>query len=75
MMFYVSLPTFVQFLLFFVLYLHRKEAVNQGKVVRRIVDTGIFDQVIKMKYDVPNDNIAKLDTYYHDIDEAINSVA
>ena len=75
MMFYVSRPTFVQFLLFFVLYLHRKEAVNQGKVVRRIVDTGIFDQVIKMKYDVPNDNIAKLDTYYHDIDEAINSVA
>ena len=52
-----------------------KEAVNQGKVVRRIVDTGIFDQVIKMKYDIPNDNIAKLDTYYHDIDEAIKSVA
>ena len=60
-----------------ILYLNKrcKEAVNQGKVVRRIVDTGIFDQVIKMKYDVPNDNIAKLDTYYHDIDEAINSVA
>lgn len=53
-----------------ILYLNKrcKEAVNQGKVVRRIVDTGIFDQVIKMKYDIPNDNIAKLDTYYHDID-------
>ena len=60
-----------------ILYLNKrcKEAVNQGKVVRRIVDTGIFDQVIKMKYDIPNDNIAKLDTYYHDIDEAIKSVA
>ena len=56
-----------------ILYLNKrcKEAVNQGKVVRRIVDTGIFDQVIKMKYDIPNDNIDKLDTYYHDIDEAI----
>ena len=43
-----------------ILYLNKrcKEAVNQGKVVRRIVDTGIFDQVIKMKYDIPNDNIA-----------------
>lgn len=32
-----------------ILYLNKrcKEAVNQGKVVRRIVDTGIFDQVIK----------------------------
>ena len=60
-----------------ILYLNKrcKEAVNQGKVVRRIVDTGIFDQVVKMKYDIPNDNIAKLDTYYHDIDEAIKSVA
>ena len=31
-----------------ILYLNKrcKEAVNQGKVVRRIVDTGIFDQVI-----------------------------
>ena len=33
-----------------ILYLNKrcKEAVNQGKVVRRIVDTGIFDQVIKI---------------------------
>ena len=33
-----------------ILYLNKrcKEAVNQGKVVRRIVDTGIFDQVIVM---------------------------
>ena len=60
-----------------ILYLNKrcKEAVSQGKVVRRIVDTGIFDQVIKMKYDIPNDNIDKLDTYYQDIDEAIKSVA
>ena len=60
-----------------ILYLnHRcKEAVAQGKVVRQIVQTGIFDQLIKMKYDIPNDNINKLDTYYHDIDEAIKSVA
>ena len=60
-----------------ILYLNKKcqEAVAQGKVVRAISETGIFEQLIKMKYDIPNDNIAKLDTYYHDIDEAIKSVA
>lgn len=60
-----------------ILYLNQraKDAVGQGKVVRSIVETGIFDKVIKMKYDVPNDNIALLDTYYSDIDAAIQSVA
>lgn len=60
-----------------ILYLNQraKDAVMQGKVVRSLVETGIFDKVVKMKYDVPNDNIAILDTYYTEIDAAINSVA
>mgnify|MGYP001375725507 FL=1 len=60
-----------------ILYLNKKcqEAVAQGKVVRAISETGIFEQLIKMKYDIPNDNIAKLDTYYQDIDNALKSVA
>lgn len=60
-----------------ILYLNKKcqEAVAQGKVVRAISETGIFEQLIKMKYDIPNDHIEKLDTYYHDIDEAVKSVA
>ena len=60
-----------------ILYLNKKcqEAVAQGKVVRAISETGIFDQVIKMKYDIPNDHIEKLDTYYQDIDNALKSVA
>ena len=60
-----------------VLYLNKKcqEAVAQGKVVRAISETGIFEQLIKMKYDIPNDHIEKLDTYYQDIDNALKSVA
>ena len=60
-----------------ILYLNKKcqEAVAQGKVVRAISETGIFEQLIKMKYDIPNDHIEKLDTYYQDIDNAIKSVA
>lgn len=60
-----------------ILYLNKKcqEAVAQGKVVRAISETGIFKQLIKMKYDIPNDHIEKLDTYYQDIDNALKSVA
>lgn len=60
-----------------ILYLNKKcqEAVTQGKVVRAISETGIFEQLIKMKYDIPNDHIEKLDTYYQDIDNALKSVA
>ena len=60
-----------------ILYLNKKcqEDVAQGKVVRAISETGIFEQLIKMKYDIPNDHIEKLDTYYQDIDNALKSVA
>lgn len=60
-----------------ILYLNKKcqEAVAQGKVVRAISETGIFEQLIKMKYDIPNDHIEKLDTYYQDIDNALKTVA
>ena len=60
-----------------ILYLNKKcqEVVAQGKVVRAISETGIFEQLIKMKYDIPNDHIEKLDTYYQDIDNALKSVA
>ena len=60
-----------------ILYLNKKcqEAVAQGKVVRAISETGIFEQLIKMKYDIPNDHIEKLDTYYQDIDNALKYVA
>lgn len=60
-----------------ILYLNKKcqEAVAQGKVVRAISETGIFEQLIRMKYDIPNDHIEKLDTYYQDIDNALKSVA
>ena len=40
-----------------------------------VVTNDELETAIKMKYDIPNDNIDKLDTYYHDIDEAIKSVA
>ena len=47
---------------------------SSGKPIRLILETGIFDKVIKMKYDVPNDNIDLLDDYFQMIDEAVASL-
>jgi len=59
-----------------ILYLYKrgKEVVSAGKPIRLIMETGIFDHVIKMKYDVPNANLALFDDYYKKIDEAIASI-
>jgi len=36
-----------------------------------LIRTGIFENVTRMKYDVPNDNLGKLDEYYGIIDKAV----
>ena len=35
---------------------------------------GLFDKVVKMKYDVPNNNLALLDTYKDMIDKAMLTI-
>lgn len=59
-----------------ILYLYRrcKDVVAANKPMRLILETGIFDKVIKMKYDVPNAHIEMLDDYYSMIDEALAHV-
>jgi V/A-type H+-transporting ATPase subunit A len=36
--------------------------------------TGIYESLIKIKYDVPNDNINKINEYYEQIDRAVGEV-
>lgn len=59
-----------------ILYLYKqsKQILSEGKPMRLILKTGIFDKVIKMKYDVPNNNIALLDSYMPMIDEALAQI-
>src|SRR5690606_12556651 len=42
-----------------ILYLEKKSKVfiERGKSLNLLIESGIFDKVIKMKYDVPNDQI------------------
>ena len=58
-----------------ILYLYKrgKEVVSAGKPIRLILETGIFDRVVKMKYDVPNDQLELFDEYTAKINEAVQS--
>ena len=56
------------------LYDASKKLVAASVPLSAVLETGLFDRVVKMKYDVPNDNIALLDTYLTNIDTALRSI-
>lgn len=53
-----------------ILYLHGKSKalVQWGMPMSYITKANIFNKVINIKYDVPNDQLGKLDDYYKEID-------
>ena len=57
-------------------YLRRacSQLVEKHIPVSLLTQTGIFEKVISIKYDVPNDNVALLDTYPDKIDAALATV-
>ena len=59
-----------------ILYLNRKarEYISSDKSLNMLIQTGIFENVTRMKYDVPNDNLGKFDEYYGIIDKTIAKV-
>lgn len=59
-----------------ILYLNKKsrEYLVSGKSLNMLLGTGIFEKITRMKYDVPNDDIGKLDDYFRLIENAIAKV-
>ena len=59
-----------------VLYLYKtsRKLVAMGHPMSVLKAEGIFEKVIAIKYDVPNDNLQLLDTYKTKIDEFYNNV-
>ena len=56
------------------LYDSAKKVIAAGKPVREIGDTGIYDKIIKMKYDIPNDKPEMFDAYISEIDGLIKEI-
>ena len=48
-------------------------AVAQGVPLSKITDSGLFDKIVRIKYDVPNDREELLDGYTREIDDVINT--
>jgi len=59
-----------------ILYLHHKAKgfIEEGRSLNLLIETGIFESVIKMKYDVANDELAKFDEYPKTIDRFIKRI-
>ena len=56
------------------LYHGAGEAVKKGVLFSEIVKTGIFDKLIKIKYDIPNDKPEMFDDYEKEIDQLIEGL-
>lgn len=53
-----------------ILYLYDKtsQVIEKGIPISTVLETGIFDRVSRMKYDIPNDKLDLFDEYYKEID-------
>lgn len=60
-----------------ILYLYKKakHIVNAGIPISRVLETGLFDKLTKMKYDIPNNKLEMFDEYRAEIKEKLDNVA
>lgn len=56
------------------LYDRSAEVVARQIPISKIIATGLFDRLIKMKYDIPNKNLDMFETLDGDIDSAVNGI-
>lgn len=56
------------------LYHKSREIIAQQIPISKILATGLFDKIVKMKYDVPNSNIDMLDDYIGEIDMKLGEI-
>ncbi|MBE6765892.1 MAG: V-type ATP synthase subunit A [Ruminococcaceae bacterium] len=60
-----------------ILYLHKRSvtAISVGVPLSMILETGLFDRLTRIKYDIPNDDLSALERYPRDIDETISALS
>ena len=51
-----------------------KQLIDASIPINRIKETGIFEYVVKIKYDIPNDNLEKFSEYEFKINEVFDKV-
>ena len=48
-----------------------RDIVAKQVPISKIIATGLFDKLVKIKYDVPNNNIGMLDSYIEEINTVL----
>ncbi|QEY34259.1 V-type ATP synthase subunit A [Caproiciproducens galactitolivorans] len=56
------------------LYKKSKQLVTASVPISVIKQTGLFDKIVKMKYDIPNNKLEIFDNYINEIDEALSAI-
>ena len=56
------------------LYDGAKEGIERSIPLSQYIATGVFDAVVKMKYEIPNEDLSKFDDYAAMIDNALEQV-
>ncbi len=57
------------------LYRNALIAIRAGVPISDITSLGLFEKIIKIKYDIPNDKLEMFDDYFAEIDKAFHSLA
>lgn len=59
-----------------ILYLNKRvrQLISASIPISRAIETGIFDRLTRIKYDVPNDKLDKIDDYKKEIDDVIDKI-
>lgn len=59
-----------------ILYLNKRarQLISASIPISKIIETGIFDKLTRIKYDVPNDRLELLEDYKHQIDETLDKI-
>ena len=59
-----------------ILYLYKRvrQLISASIPISKVLETGIFDKLTRIKYDVSNDELAKFDDYKKEIDDVIDKI-
>ncbi|BED92604.1 MAG: V-type ATP synthase subunit A [Candidatus Paraimprobicoccus trichonymphae] len=59
-----------------ILYLYKKSKnlISISIPISKLTETGIFDKLIKIKYDIPNDKLELFDNYFTEIDSIVDKI-
>ena len=72
---YVSLEKQLKMMQIILYLYHRSNEIVALKIpLSKVTDLKLFDKLVQMKYDIPNDRLDMFDEYYKEIDAALASV-